>query len=448
MLPLENRKQLFHLTWPIFCEAILFSIIGSVDVMMLSAYHDNAVGAVGVVNQILSLFQVISNIITTGTGILCAQYIGAGRSTSKKQPLILSALLVNGLLGILFSAGAVFGADLLLEMMSISAELYIHAKQYLIIVGGFLFVQMIAMTFTVLIRSHGKTKATMIFSLGMNLLNVALNYVLIYGKLGLPSMGAAGAAIATVISKCVSCLAAGCYLFFAVLPGFSFRPDWKATKESTQKILAYGSPAAGEQISYTLSKLVVMAMVTSLGTVAVNTYSYVNIVVSYVYLFSMAIGQGTSIIVGWEAGKKQVEGAKAICLFSVRCSFLFALVALGVLCLVRHQVIGLFTQDTEIITMGGMVILSNFVLEAGRSRNLVLVNALRATGDVRFPLYVGLFSMWFFSVGVSWLLGLQLGWGLVGIWIGLGLDECFRAVAMQIRWKDGHWIRFVEEKRA
>jgi Na+-driven multidrug efflux pump len=123
-------------------------------------------------------------------------------------------------------------------------------------------------------------------------------------------------------------------------------------------------------------------------------------------------------------------------------------VALGVLCLVRHQVIGLFTQDTEIITMGGMVILSNFVLEAGRSRNLVLVNALRATGDVRFPLYVGLFSMWFFSVGVSWLLGLQFGWGLVGIWIGLGLDECFRAVAMQIRWKDGHWIRFVEEKRA
>lgn len=446
MNTLNNRQQLFHLTWPIFCEAVLFSVIGSVDVMMLSGYHDNAVGAVGVVNQILSLFQVISNIITTGTGILCAQYIGAGRTTAEKQPLILSALLVNGLIGVIFSAATFFGADLLLGMMNVSTELYSHAKEYLLIVGGFLFVQMIAVTFTVLIRSHGKTHATMIFSLGMNLLNVALNYILIYGKLGLPSMGAAGAAIATVISKCVSCATAGCYLFFAVLRGFSFRPNWPAIGESVKKILAYGSPAAGEQISYTLSKLVVMAMVTSLGTVAVNTYSYVNIIVGYVYLFSMALGQGTSIIVGWEAGKKQVSGAKSICMFSTRCSFIIALVALGVLCLLRHQVIGLFTKDPEIIAMGGMVILSDFVLEAGRSRNLVLVNALRAAGDVRFPLYVGLFSMWLFSVGVSWLLGLQLGLGLVGIWIGLGLDECFRAVAMQLRWQKGHWIRFVEQK--
>lgn len=446
MNTLSNRRQLFHLTWPIFCEAVLFSIIGSVDVMMLSGYHDNAVGAVGVVNQILSLFQVISNIITTGTGILCAQYIGAGRTTAEKQPLILSALIVNGVLGALFSIGTVCGADLLLEMMNISPELYVHAKQYLTIVGGFLFVQMIAMTFTVLIRSHGKTKATMVFSLGMNLLNVILNYILIYGKLGLPSLGASGAAIATVISKCVSYLAAGGYLFLVVLPRFSFRPHWRAIKESTKKILAYGSPAAGEQISYTLSKLVVMSMVTSLGTVAVNTYSYVNIVVSYVYLFSMALGQGTSIIVGWEAGKKQVEGAKDICLFSVRCSFLIALVSLGILCLLRRQVMGLFTDDPLILAMGGAVILSDFVLEAGRSRNLILVNSLRAAGDVRFPLYVGLFSMWFFSVGVSWILGLKLGWGLVGIWIGLGLDECFRAVAMQIRWQKGAWIRFVVEK--
>ena len=445
MTSLANKKQLFHLTWPIFCEAILFSIIGSVDVMMLSGYSDNAVGAVGVVNQMLSLFQVISNIITTGTGILCAQYIGAGKTMEQKQPLILGALLVNTLLGAMFSIGILLGRDLLLDMMNISDELYVHGKAYLDIVGGFLFVQMISMTFSVLIRSHGKTKATMVFSLLMNLINMGLNYILIYGKLGFAPMGAAGAAIATVISKILSCLMGGVYLFLFVLPGMSFLPRWKDMWQSIKQILAYGSPAAGEQISYTLSKLVVMAMVTSLGTVAVNTYSYVNIVVSYVYLFSMALGQGTSIIVGWEAGKKQVKEAKSICLFSVRFSFVFSLVALGILCLLRRQVIGLFTDDPKIIAMGAAVILSDFVLEAGRSRNLVLVNSLRAAGDVRFPLYVGLFSMWFFSVGISWLLGIQLNLGLVGIWIGLGLDECFRAITMQIRWSKGSWIRFIQK---
>ena len=441
---LSPRRQLFSLTWPIFLEAVLFSVIGSVDTLMLSGYADNAVGAVGLANSVMSLFQVISNIITAGTGILCAQYIGAGRTTKEKQPLILAALLVNGALGVGFSVAAGAGAGWLLDLMGISPEQRPYAVDYMRIVGSFLFVQMIAATFTALIRAHGKTKATMGLSLLMNVVNVGLNYVLIYGKLGFQPMGAAGAAIATVISKWLALILAGGYLLKAVLPDLSFRPDWNAMKQTTKQILAFGSPAAGEQISYTLSKLVVMAMVTNLGPVAVNTYSYVNIVVSYVYLFSMAIGQGTAIMVGWEAGRRRTADAKVICRFSTNVSTLIALGALGMLCLMRRQVMDLFTNDPAIIAMGAAVILSDLVLEIGRSRNLVLVNALRATGDVRYPLYIGLFSMWFFSVGFSWVLGLGFGWGLVGIWIGLGLDECFRAVLLQIRWEKEKWVRFVK----
>lgn len=441
---LSPRRQLFSLTWPIFLEAVLFSIIGSVDTLMLSRYNDNAVGAVGVANSIMSLFQVISNIITAGTGILCAQYIGAGRTTKEKQPLIMGALLVNGLLGILFSLAVGLGAPWLLTLMGVEETQFEYARQYLSLVGSFLFVQMIAVTFSSLIRAHGKTKASMVFSLVMNAINITLNYILIYGKLGLPVMGAQGAAIATVVSKCIMCVAAAIFLFRFVLPDMSFRPDWKAMRPAMGQILAIGSPAAGEQISYTLSKLVVMAMVTSLGAVAVNTYSYINIVVSYVYLFSMAIGQGTSIMVGWEAGRRQPQKAKSICRFSTNVSTLFAIGALGILCLVRRPLMGVFTKDAAIITMGAAVILSDFVLELGRSRNLVLVNALRAAGDVRYPLYIGLFSMWFFSVGMSWLLGIVLNWGLVGIWIGLGLDECFRAVLLQLRWQSEKWTKFVK----
>ena len=439
---LADKKTLFGLTWPIFLEAVLFSIIGSIDTLMVSSYADNAVGALGSVNQVLSLFQVLSNIITTGTGILCAQYIGAGKTKEQKQPLILAALLVNTVLGALFSIAALAGSELLLDIMRVPPGQYDYAKTYLNIVGGFLIVQMIAMTFNVVIRSHGKTRSTMIFSVAMNLINVVLNYMLINGHWGAPELGVAGAAIATVVSKCIMCLAAGIYLFCFVVPGMRLRPQWSEMGESVRKILGLGAPAAGEQISYTLSKIVVMAMVNGLGETSANAYSYVNIVVSYVYLFSMAIGQGASIMVGWEVGKQRVDGARRICGFSTNCSFVISLGVLGVLCLARRPMMGIFTDDPDIIALGSAVILADFVLEAGRSRNLVLVNALRAAGDVRFPLYIGLFSMWFFSVGLSFLL-VKLGWGLVGIWIGLGLDECFRAVGMQIRWRSGKWTKFI-----
>ena len=442
--PLSPKRQLFSLTWPIFLEAVLFSVIGSVDTLMLTGYHESAMGALSAANSIMSLFQVISNIITAGTGILCAQYIGAGKTTREKQPLIMGALLINGALGVLFSLVAGLGAPLLLGTMGVEGIQYDFAVQYMSIVGSFLFVQMVTVTFTSLIRAHGKTKASMVFSLVMNIINMGLNYILIYGRLGLPVMGVAGAATATVISKCVVCMAAGIYLCRFVLPDLKFKPDWKAMRPAIAQVLAIGSPAAGEQISYTLSKLVVMTMVTSLGPVALDAYGFVNMVVSYVYLFSMAVGQGTSVMVGWEAGRRQPEKAKAICRFATNASTVFSMVALGVLCLIRRPLLGLLAEDEAIINMGAAVILSDFVLELGRSRNLVLVNALRAAGDVRFPLYIGLFSMWFFSVGVSWLLGLGFGWGLVGIWIGLGLDECFRAVLLQIRWEKEKWTGFVK----
>ena len=435
----QNRRELFRLTWPIFCESALFSLIGSMDVIMLSRYSDNAVGAVGVANQILFLFRVITNIITAGTGILCAQYIGAGKTTQQKQPLVLGALLVNTIVGLLFSVGILLGTDRILDMMNVSGELYIHGKQYMSIVGGSLFVQTLSMTFTALIRSHGKTKATMRFSLVMNVSNLILNYILIYGKFGLPSLGTAGAAIATALSKLISCLLAGGYLFRTVLPDMSFVPDWKAMGQAVRRILFYGMPAAGEQISYTLSNLVVMSMVTALGTVSVNTYSYLTTIMRYVYIFSAALGQGTAILIGWEVGRQRIPEAKSLCMFSVRCSFAFAMAAISLLSIFRRGVMGLFTADPEIIALGATVILTDFLLETGRSRNLIFVNALRAAGDVRFPLYIGLFSMWFFSVGFSWFLGIHMGLGLVGVWIATGLDECFRAVGMQIRWKKGVW---------
>ena len=440
---LTDKKTLLNMTWPIFLQMVLFSVIGSIDTLMVAGYAENAVGALGSVNRVMSLFQVVSNIITMGTGILCAQYIGAGKTNAQKQPPIMAALLVNTLLGVLFSICATVGSDLLLGMIRVPDEQLVYAKSYLRIVGGFLFVQMIAMTFNVVIRSHGKTRSTMIFSVGMNLINVVLNYMLINGHWGAPELGVAGAAIASVISQCIACVAAGIYLFGFVMPRMPLRIRWKETRESLGKTLALGAPAAGEQISYTLSQIVVMGMVNGLGTVAADAYVLVNMVVSYVYLFSASIGQSTSIMIGWAVGKGQAEEARRICRFSTNCSTAFALIILGVLCLCRRFVMDLVADDPRIVALGAAVILADFVLEAGRSRNLVLVNALRAAGDVRFPLYIGLFSMWFFSVGASFLF-VKLGWGLVGIWLGLGLDECFRAIGTQIRWERGKWMRFVD----
>lgn len=432
---MEDKKTLLDLSWPIFLESVLFSLMGSADVLMLSGYSDHAVGAVGIVNQILFSFLVIARVITAGSGILCAQYIGANKEKKDIKSLIFTGIFVNGILGSCFSIFLVLGYPLLFQMMGIDPVMYEYARDYMIIIGGSLFVQFISMTVSSFLRSYGKTKETMLISVLANLCNIVLNYILIYGKLGFPSLGVSGAAIATAFCNLSGCVMFMIYLGKKIMPGFYKGTVWKENKAVLKVILQYGMPAAGEQFSYTMAKLCIMAIITRIGVAAVTTYSYLNTIVSFVYLFALAVGQGSGILIGWKIGGKEREKAYEIGKFSTKLSFFISmLITLGLFFL-RRQMMGIFTKDQEIIALGVMVLGSEFLLEAGRSVNLVLVNGLRAMGDVNFPLYIGLFSMWFFAVGFSFLLGIPLGLGLLGVWIALGLDEVFRAVGMAARWR-------------
>ncbi|MBD5544796.1 MAG: MATE family efflux transporter [Lachnospiraceae bacterium] len=431
---MEDKKTLFDLSWPIFLESVLFSLMGSADVLMLSGYSDHAVGAVGIVNQILFSFLVIARVITAGSGILCAQYIGANKEKKDMKSLIFTGIFVNGILGGCFSIFLVFSYPLLFRMMGIDPVMYEYAKEYMLIIGGSLFIQFISMTISSFLRSYGKTKETMLISVFANLCNIVLDYIFIYGKLGLPSLGVSGAAIATAFCNLLGCVIYMIFLEKKIMPGFYKETVWEENKAVLKVILQYGMPAAGEQFSYTMAKLCIMAIITRIGVAAVTTYSYLNTIVSFVYLFALAVGQGSGILIGWKIGGKEREKAYEIGIFSTKISFSISMfITLGLFFL-RRQMLGIFTKDQEIIALGIMVLASEFLLEAGRSVNLVLVNGLRAMGDVNFPLYIGLFSMWFFAVGFSFLLGIPLGLGLLGVWIALGLDEVFRAAGMAVRW--------------
>ncbi|SEL06823.1 putative efflux protein, MATE family [Carnobacterium iners] len=441
---MAEKKKLFSLTFPIFLESLLFSIIGSVDTIMLSRYNDSAVGAVGVVNQMIFLILIAGNIILSGTGILLAQAIGAKRAKDHLQKLTLTAILINLFMGLLFSLAFMAFSGSVLSIMNLQGEMLIFAKQYLVIVGGFIFMQLLAMTFSMFLRSFGKTKATLMISIITNLTNVLLNYLLIYGHLGFAAMGVRGAAIATIISRALGMIILG-YLVYNLI----FKPKMVSFtigdfKENIPAILKFGLPAAGEQISYNLARFVMMLMITRLGEVAITAYSYSNTLVSFVYIFAVSLGQGTSIMIGWHVGAKNYMKTKDLTSFASKASFVISMLACLVLVLFRVPLLGLLTDNVEIITLASQVLVFNFILEAGRSQNLIYVSALRASSDVQFPFYVGVLSMWSVGVFLAYLFSFPLQMGLVGIWLALGLDEIVRAIFMRLRWRKNMKKIFLE----
>ncbi len=433
---MSDRKKLLRLSYPIYLESLLFSIIGSMDTLMLSKYSDMAVGAVGVVNQLIFLIQIAGNIIIAGTGILLAQYIGAKKSQKDIQNLTLSALFINLFLGMFISIAVVLLHPLILSLMNIDGEMLIFAKEYILIIGSFLFLQLVSVTFSMFLRAHGRTKTTFKVSFLVNIVNVVLNYVLIYGKLGFPSMGVEGAAWATVISKTLGLIILGSIVYKIGFKHTSIHYTREALKKVLPRILSYGAPAAGEQISYTLAKFIMMIFITNLGENAITAYSYSNTLVSFVYVFAVSLGQGTSIMVGWHIGARARNKANELTLFSARISFIVSMAFCTVLVLLRVPLLGILTDNQEIISLASTVLLFNFIVEAGRSQNLIFVNALRASGDVAFPFYMSVISMWSIGVLLSYVFTFPLALGLPGIWLALGLDEVFRAIFMRIRWKN------------
>ena len=432
------RRKLFNLTSPIFVETLLIMLTGAVDVFMLSRYSDETVAAGGVVNQLLNLVFILYGITTLGTSVLCSQYLGARQKKNVAQVIGVS-LLANLLMGLLVSAGLFFFAKPSLQLMGLDDNLIGYGVSYMKIVGGFSFLQALSMTLSAILRSHNKAYYPMFVTLMINILNVIGNYLLIFGHFGAPRLGITGAGISTSASRLVAiCLLA--YLLFTRVTPFPalklFKPfPWDKIKN----LLTIGLPAAGEQVSYNLSQVLITYFSVMLGTAALTARTYAVNIVMFSYVFAMAIGQGAAISIGHLIGEDRDNAAFSVEKYSIKLAMLVSVCISVLTALVGTDIFKLLSSNPEVISIGATVLYIDVVLEIGRAVNITSVNSLNAAGDVMYPFITGVLVMWGVATLLSYVLGIWWGWGLNGIWLAMALDENIRAVVFERRWKSRKW---------
>lgn len=436
--PSWKKLSLFAVTWPIFIDSVLRMMLGTVDVFMLSRISDKATGAVGLANEIIYFCILMFGFVGIGTSVAVSQYIGAGREKEASRIAAL-AISMNLIFGILVSIVLVGFGEPLLRLLNLNPEQIGIASHYLKIIGGFMWVEALSYAVSSVIRSSGNTKSVMYVTLGVNVLHVIGNYLLIFGNLGFPEWGVTGAAISTVVSRLV-----GIVILFIILyrriPAPIRRKDYVTWNGPyVKQIMSIGLPAAGEHLAWQSQYLMIIGFVNMIGITALNTHVYVMNVSNYFMALALAIGAGTEIIVGQMVGAGEMKAAYRRLLKSVRISFLLTLAVVGVASIFRHDLIGMFTKDPEIIAAGASIFLLSIILEPGRTFNMVIINSLRAAGDARFPVLMGVISMWGVAVPLAYALGIHFGMGLLGIWIAFAVDEWLRGVIMLLRWRSRAW---------
>lgn len=434
----KEELRLFQLTWPIFLEVFLFMFMGIADTFMLSALSDNAVSGVGAANQYLTIAILVLEVVGNGAAIVVAQYLGSRRY---KEAAKISALAVtlNLLVGVLISVLFLIFSKQMMVAMNLEGEVLVYATKYLGIVGGAIFLQAIINSLAAIVRVHGWTKAAMYVSLGMNVIHIIGNYVLIFGKFGMPALGVQGAAISSVGSRMIALIFFFLLLYRVLEVRIQVRDYFTLSKKYIMKILKIGVPSAFEQVMYQTCQLVFLFYITYLGAETLAARQYANNISMFTYLFSIAVGMGTSIIVGRLVGGNAKEEAYVRVWHSVRWSLLITTMMVILVIIFRAPLIGLFTDNPVVFEMATNVLIFGLLLETGRSINIVLVNSLRAAGDAKYPLMIGAFSMVMMSLPLGYFLVFTLELGLVGIWLAIAADEWLRATIFFFRWRSKKW---------
>jgi len=350
-------------------------------------------------------------------------------------------------MGLVLALVVAGGADALLSLLKLPEELRPQARPYLVILGLVLIVDSLNTTLASVLRAYTFTRDTLSLMVLIHALSLVFGLPLMYGWLGLPQLGLVGIGIGFLLSRL-----AGLTLsvrFWRIRLNIRPRASdwWWLHPKPLLEMMRIGLPGAGENVAYRTAFTWNLTFIATMGTAALATHTYLLQISQFVALSAVAIGFGSEIVVGHLIGAGKLHMANHLVRRALAWGLGSAIITSCLAALGGPWIMKLFTSDAGIIAAGCSVLWLFIALETGRVFNMVVINSLRATGDVRFPVVFGAFSMFGAEVGLAWLLGVHLGWGLIGVWIGLATDEWIRAIAMYVRWILHAWVPHARQTR-
>ena len=440
------RKNVLNLAIPIMIEQTFVMLLGVCNTMMAGHIGEEAVSAIGMVDTINTLFISFFAALSVGATVVVAQEIGKGEH--KKANEIAKQALVSGM--IVSLAITIFLWIFRIEAINIlygSAEeaVKIDAKLYLeftLMTYPFIAIEQIA---NGILRGCGDTKTPMYITIIMNCINIIMGYVLIYGInfLHIPSLGISGAAIAIAIARIFGTMMIGFVLYRGskILQIRSLYP-FKFNMKIQKNIFNIGLPAGIEQVIFNAGKLIVQVFVVTMGTNSIAANSIAISISQIINVPGNALCLAATTLVGQAIGRDDVKEAKSTLIYLVK----FATVCLGTIGLlfvpISEWLASLYSNLDEVIKLTALLIKANSIAIFVWPLSFIISAGLKGAGDTRYTMMTAFIGMWIFRICIGYILGVILGMGVLGIWIGMFIDWIIRGIMYCIRLRGTNWLKY------
>lgn len=442
-----SDKMLWALFLPLMAEQFLKYSLGIADSMMVSGIGEAAISGVSLIDFVISLFNSLFSALAIGGSIVASQYLGKGMKGQAGNASV-QLIWLSGALSVLATCGIYLLRPFILSRLfgDLAPEVELNAGIYLDITALSLPFLAVYSAGAAIFRCARNTVLPMKIMIGANLLNVGGNALLIYAL----DMEVAGAAWATLISRILSAVLVIAFLIKARIPfmqdarlhslSSAFSTEYRG---SVGKILKVGMPYSFENGMFYLGRVLVLAMVAAAGTSALAANSVAGTIILFQVLPGMAIVAGMPVVIAHCVGagdyvqarfyNKKILGYTYLCLLA-SCVLVVAALPLTL------RIYGLPEQTSawirEIVWLHALFTVLFWPL------CYVLPTTFRAAGDVRFPMWTSILSMIFCRLLFSYLFGIVLEGGVVGIWLGMFVDWVAKAVVFVFRYFSGKWTQF------
>ena len=427
---------------PIFLDMFLHFITLIINTYMVTKVSVHLVGAMGAGNQVMDLFMTIFNFLSMGCSVVVAQALGA-KQNELASSVIHASITSNTVFGI-FSAIIiyVFGYNIL-NLLNVPKELINESFSYLHILGFALLFDGIGMVLAAVLRVYNFATGVMLTSVLMNVITIFGNAIALFGWFNLPNLGLQGVALSTLVGRLIGVFVLLYMLTRVAKVQIYLKKLLVVPFGILKKILSVGLPSAGENLLWMAQYMVAFGFIASMGEATLSVQTIYFQITLLILLCGASISVANEVIVGHLVGASEFNEAYTRTFKALWLGIFITLVVVLIAYALKYKIMDALNLDEGLRKIMLPLFTLSIVLEAGRTFNIVIVNALRASGDAKFPLTTGLIFMWGLSLPLGYFLGIHLGWGIVGVWIGFCADEWLRGLANTWRWRSKKW----QEKR-
>lgn len=435
---LFSNRDLIKLIIPLVIEQILAILVGMADTVMVSSAGESAVSAVSLVDNIGILLINVFAALATGGAVIIGQYLGREDRWQACRATDQLYIFVTAFSIVIMAALYLCKSFILYHVFGkIEEDVRSQADIYLLITAASIPFIAIYNSGAAVFRSMGNSKVSMLTSLIMNAVNIVGNAILIYEF----QMGVVGAAIPTLFSRIVAAvlitfLLYNQHLTVHLTKPFRPKPDLKLI----QQILRLGIPNGLENSVFQLGKILVLNLVAVFGTTSIAANAVANSLAAFQVLPGMAIGLAILTVIARCVGAGDYEQARYYNRKLMLYAYGLVLASNVLFYFLLPLFLKLYQLSPETGALARQVILLHGICSVVIwPISFTLPNTLRAAGDVKYTMIISLLSMWIWRVGFSYVLGLWLNLGLVGIWAAMIIDWFVRGIFFLIRYKRGKW---------